>query len=141
MADGTARTNAWKYHPMMAILLVAAYSCATPRVIDGDTIRCGSERVRLLGIDAPEMPGHCRRGRVCAEGDPLASKRSLVRAAGRGPLRIEPVATDRYGRTVAVVRAGGLNLSCWQLRRGGAIYKPAWDNGRRVGTECPRLRQ
>lgn len=32
---------------------------------------------RLLSIDAPEMPGHCRRGRACTPGDPYASKASV----------------------------------------------------------------
>src|SRR3546814_4753345 len=32
-----------------------------PTVVDGDTLRCGGTRIRLQGIDAPEMPGHCRR--------------------------------------------------------------------------------
>ena len=26
-------------------------------VTDGDTVRCNGERIRLLGIDAPELPG------------------------------------------------------------------------------------
>jgi endonuclease YncB( thermonuclease family) len=39
------------------------------------------------------------------------------------------VTVDRYGRQVAVVWAGRVNLSCWQLQRAQAIYKPNWDNG------------
>jgi endonuclease YncB( thermonuclease family) len=39
-------------------------------VTDGDTIRCNGERIRLLGIDTPELPGHCRKGRDCVSGDP-----------------------------------------------------------------------
>ena len=38
-------------------------ACAPARVIDGDTIKCGAIRVRLLGIDAPEFSGHCQPGR------------------------------------------------------------------------------
>jgi endonuclease YncB( thermonuclease family) len=53
------------------------YGCS---VTDGDTIRCGDERIRLLGIDAPELPGHCRSGRNCAPGDPYASTSSLTAA-------------------------------------------------------------
>ena len=34
-------------------------------VTDGDTIRCDGEPIRLLGIDTPEVPGHCREGRDC----------------------------------------------------------------------------
>lgn len=121
---------------MILTLLAASIACASPTATDGDTIRCGSERVRLLGIDAPELPGHCRRGRRCAPGNALASKRSLSRGLSQGPVRIERITTDRYGRTVAVVRAGGVNLSCHQLERGAAIYKRAWDTGLRVGREC-----
>lgn len=120
----------------MIALLAAAFACASPTVTDGDTLRCGQERIRLLGIDAPELPGHCRRGRACVKGDPFASKRSLARGVALGRVRVQPIATDRYGRTIAVVRAGGVNLSCWQLRTRNARYVAKWDNGRRVGKEC-----
>jgi endonuclease YncB( thermonuclease family) len=46
------------------------------------------------------------------------------------------VTHDRFGRTVAVVWAGGTNLSCWQLERGQAIYKPNWDTGQLIALEC-----
>lgn len=46
--------------------------------------------------------------------------------------------TDRYGRTVAVVRAHGRNLSCAQLGGGYAVYKPAWDARRLIARECRR---
>lgn len=47
--------------------------------IDGDTIEVGpsKDRIRLTTIDAPEMPRHCRPGRVCVEGDPYAAQRKL----------------------------------------------------------------
>ena len=105
--------------------------------MDGDTIRCGAERLRLLGIDAPELPGHCARNRQCAPGDGFASTESLQMGVGMGAVRYQTVTRDRYGRAVAVVTAGGQNLSCWQLRRGQAIYKPNWDNGGRVARACP----
>ena len=126
--------------PVLIALLAAlasptqATSCVA---VDGDTLRCGRERVRLLGIDAPEMPGHCQRGRQCAPGDPRQSTASLRAALGRGSLTITRVGEDRYGRTLALVRAGDTDLSCWQLRRGQAIYKPQWDNGRRLARICP----
>lgn len=60
--------------------------CPIAVVVDGDTLRCGSERLRLLGIDAPEIE-HCPRWRQCAPGDGLASKRSLGAALRLGPLR------------------------------------------------------
>lgn len=106
-------------------------------VTDGDTIRCGGERVRLLGIDAPELPGHCNANRVCAPGDPYASTASLG-SAMTGELQIGRVGEDRYGRTLAIVSGAKGDLSCWQLSHGQAIYKPKWDNGYRVARLCPR---
>src|SRR5215216_5602931 len=101
--------------------------CPSAYVVDGDTLRCGAERLRLLGIDAPEI-GRCSRWRVCAQGDGQAAKRSLVAALRLGPVRYQPVTVDRYGRQVVVAWAGSVNLSCWQLQRRQAIYKPKWDN-------------
>ena len=108
------------------------------RVVDGDTLHCDDGRVRLLGIDAPELPGHCAQGRDCAPGDPFESSRSLQDGMGDGAsLPIENVGTDRYGRTLAMVKGHGGDLSCWQLAHGEAIYKPKWDNGGLVSAACP----
>jgi endonuclease YncB( thermonuclease family) len=105
-------------------------------VTDGDTIRCAGERVRLLAIDAPELPGHCRPGRDCVPGDPYTSMRSLERAM-RGGVRIQRVGTDRYGRTLALVTGPSGDLSCHQLRSGMAVYREDWDNQHRVAEICP----
>ena len=44
-------------------------------VTDGDTLRCDGERIRLLGIDAPELGGPCCPGRRCPAVDPEARDR------------------------------------------------------------------
>lgn len=103
--------------------------------IDGDTLKCGLESIRLLGIDAPEMPGHCRIGRECVQGDPFASQASLQNSISY-TMNIVRVGTDRYGRTLGLIYANGQNLSCIQLSRGQAAYIPDWDNGSRVASEC-----
>ena len=105
-------------------------------VTDGDTIRCNGERIRLLGIDTPELPGHCREGRECVEGDPYAAAQSLDDALV-GTIRITRIDEDRYGRTVATLSSDMGDLSCWQLKRGQAVYKARWDNSRRVLRTCP----
>lgn len=121
------------------ILMLAAPAAADVRctVVDGDTLRCDAERVRLLGIDAPELPGHCQQARRCAPGDPFASARLLRTALRLGPITIRRIGTDRYGRTLALVRAGRTDLSCWQLSHGQAIYKPAWDDDAQLARICP----
>lgn len=118
---------------MLTIVPLLLFAC---HAVDGDTLRCGNERIRLLGIDAPEMPGHCRPGRQCVPGDPWASQRSLQRALASGPIRIRRTGRDRYDRTLAVVWAGQVNLSCWQIDARQAIYIERWDDGRRVAREC-----
>ena len=109
------------------------------RVIDGDTLRCGSERVRLLGIDAPEMPGHCQGRRLCEPGDPFASSASLARALD-GRLTIVRVGRDRYGRTLALMSGAKGDLSCWQLRNGQARYRADWDTGSALARRCREAR-
>ena len=113
----------------------SSVSCSKAYVVDGDTLRCGHNRIRLLGIDAPEVE-RCPSWRECAPGDAQASKRSLLAVVRSGPISYQPVTHDRYGRTVAVVWAGGANLSCWQLRHQQAIYKPNWGTGQFIAREC-----
>jgi endonuclease YncB( thermonuclease family) len=99
------------------------FACRNPVIVDGDTLRCGDERVRLHGIDAPEMPGHCRPGRDCVDGDPYASTAHLRMLAGRGALMCERVDVDNYGRTVARCEAAGVDLSCGQIEAGHAVRR------------------
>ena len=114
---------------------IAAICSAT----DGDTLRCGDEKIRLLAIDAPEMPGHCRKGRICVEGDPKASRAALALAIEGQHIAIRRMGMDRYGRTLAVVFASGKDLSCLQLAGGHAVYVEKWDNRGAVRQECPTL--
>lgn len=107
--------------------MIAAAALLVCTVTDGDTIRCGNERVRLIGIDAPELPGHCRPGRQCARGNGAASRAELERLIGGRPVRLERHGYDRYGRTLAFAWAGRVNLSCAMIRARRANYVPRWD--------------
>lgn len=117
----------------MLMILSALLSC---QAIDGDTIRCGKEHIRLTAIDAPEMPGHCRQGRDCAPGDPFASKAALAADLSSGTVAIHRLETDHYGRTVADVYVDGRSLSCRQLAGGFARYWRRYDKGGRIRAEC-----
>lgn len=119
--------------PMLALLAAAALSCT---VTDGDTLRCGDERVRLIGIDAPEMPGHCPQWRRCTPGDGAASKSALERLVRGRAIRLDRAGADHYGRTLAVAWAGGINLACAQLAAGQAIYVERWDTDGRLAMSC-----
>ena len=99
------------------------FSCPTVRITDGDTFRCGSTRVRLYGIDAPELPGHCRQGRACTPGDPYASTYNLAALLSRGGVVCRAVDRDAYGRTVVRCSAAGTDMSCSQLSGGFAVRR------------------
>lgn len=99
------------------------FACVDPQVVDGDTLRCGQERVRLASIDAPELPGHCRRGRTCVEGDPFASTDNLKALVAAGNVDCRRTDLDGYGRTIARCTASDLDLSCAQVAGGFAVVR------------------
>jgi micrococcal nuclease len=118
------------------ILATSAFCLA----IDGDTLVCrvglGRVHLRLNGIDAPELPGHCHGNRHCAPGDPYASKANAARLIEGRRVTWLDLGRDRYGRTIAEVQVNGLDLSCAQLRGGFAIYRGDWDNGKALARTC-----
>lgn len=120
----------------MPILTALALAACT--ATDGDTLRCGRERVRLLGIDAAELHG-CPPPRRCVAGDAVAARAHLAALVLRARLTIVRVRQDRYGRTLGAVYADGQNLSCAMLAARQAVYVARWDDGGRVARDCPRL--
>lgn len=87
--------------PLIAILLLASPAAAQSRcrAVDGDTLRCGGQRVRVIGLDAPEIHGQCPRERRLAR---AATER--LRQIVAGGVRLESHGRDRYRRRLAVVR-------------------------------------
>jgi len=129
------------------MMMLAPILCASAWVIDGDSVRCSNVgEIRLLGIDTPDYRGSppCRGhfgDHVCDDRAAKAATRSLIAVVkrNRSAIRIEPVTHDRYGRTVAEVWAGDVELSCYQLRAGVARYIVKYDNRRRIAAACGRL--
>lgn len=100
----------------------STFTCDTPRVTDGDTVRCGPLRVRLASNDAPELRPLPRRPHLHT-GDPWASSDHLLQLISNRPLSCQRVDTDRYGRTVAFCSVGGTDLSCAQVTSGHAVIR------------------
>lgn len=90
--------------------------------IDGDTLRTGSTRIRILGIDAPELSQTCRdeHGREWACGrEAHARLRSLV---GFGLVECQSSSADRYGRPLATCSAGSMpDIGEVMVRSGYAV--------------------
>ncbi len=112
-----------------------AIVCQSPRVIDGDTIACRnlSAHVRLLGIDAPELPGHCNPGRQCTPGDGFASKRVMIALIAAGPPVLRPQGYDRYDRILGRITVNGVDVSCRMIALRAAVRRYAPIDCRRQG--------
>lgn len=75
-----------------------------PRVLDGDTLAFGKQRVRLDGIDAPESSQSCYRERNSAGSAwscGAAATEALRSYISNRPVSCEVLDTDRYGRLIA----------------------------------------
>ncbi len=78
------------------------------RAVDGDTIRVGAQRIRLRGIDTPEM----------SEFAGPAAKQRLSELLRRGPIRIVPQGRDVYNRLVADVFVNEQNVAETLIQEG-----------------------
>ncbi|MFV0514233.1 MAG: thermonuclease family protein [Jhaorihella sp.] len=91
------------------------------RVIDADTWDVGERRVRLHGIDAPELDQTCRDPAGPVWGCGLwASNEARRRYEGR-QAECEAVETDRYGRTVARCAVNGEDAGRFLVSQGIAF--------------------
>jgi endonuclease YncB( thermonuclease family) len=93
-------------------------------VIDGDTIQVSGTRIRLQGMDAPEMSQQCRRGTgsvsvlySCGR----EAKAALERIIGGSTVACQPGGQERYGRTLATCVARGADVGREMVRQGWAV--------------------
>jgi endonuclease YncB( thermonuclease family) len=90
------------------------------RVIDGDTLDVGGERVRLEGIDAPELAQMCPRRLTGTWACGEAAAKELRRRVEGHDLSCEARGTDKYGRTLGVCFVGGRDVNALMVRHGFA---------------------
>ncbi len=84
--------------------------------------RCvGGTRVRLVGIDAPELKQKCRHpsGRDFLCGRAAAS--FLLEHVRGGTVECRGNSEDRYGRLIAICFAGGKDLNALMVAEGWAL--------------------
>lgn len=100
-----------------------AFQAKVIGIADGDTITVLTEdnqkiRVRLYGIDCPEK-SQAFGGRA---------KQFTAQAVYGWTVEIEPVDTDRYGRTVGIVSLNGKSLNESLIKAGYAWYYATYCN-------------
>lgn len=95
-------------------------NAGVPVVNDGDSLSFGTERLRLRGIDAPELSQTCRR----AGADYACGREARSALAGLvdgRPVDCEGDEHDRYGRLLAVCTVEGLELNRAMVAFGWAV--------------------
>lgn len=111
-----------------AALVIAA--CCTNvirgdvKLVDADTVRIGTEKVRFLGVDAPESKQTCRCGGQTVPCGQQATE-ALRKFVGKDKIFCEGDEHDRYGRLIGecFISRGGekISLNRWLVANGWAV--------------------
>lgn len=96
-------------------------------VIDGDTIKIADYKIRLEGIDAPELKQFCMRQNFsysCGE----AAKAALVAFIDHSIIQCAITGKDRYKRLLGHCWKDDINLNAWMVRNGYALAYTQYSN-------------
>lgn len=90
-------------------------------ILDGDTVAFGSERIRILDIEAPGISKpECEREEIFA----LRSRQRLAELIRSGPVTIRRAGRDRLGRTLArLFMSDGREIAAILVAEGLALHR------------------
>ena len=107
---------------LLTLTAPASYSdviIGNARVLDGDTIKIGSQVVRLHGIDAPENDQYCERDGKNYNCGAVAE--NALRTLVSGDVTCYGDVQDRYQRLIAVCQSEGRNINRQMVKTGHAL--------------------
>lgn len=110
---------AFSFGPLIAASLDgSAGTTGAATVVDGDTLHLGTTRVRLYGIDAPELAQRCKdqRGREWACGD--EAKSALQKIVAGKTVECRGRGQDDYGRLLAICSADAREINASLVQQG-----------------------
>ncbi|MCF6302417.1 MAG: thermonuclease family protein [Devosiaceae bacterium] len=88
---------------------------------DGDSIRIGDQRVRLLGIDAPELDQICLNDKGASWSCGERSKQRLAQLLSSGNVLCNFEARDKFGRALSLCKVGNRDVGAILVREGLAV--------------------
>ena len=96
----------------------SCFSDSVTNIVDGDTLDVGSTRIRLALVNTPEVgqPGYTEASDATARTCPVGSTALVDEDDGQ--------TGGSYGRMIAVVYCGGVNLNAALLDAGLAVLEP-----------------
>ena len=90
------------------------------KIIDGDTIHIGNNKIRLHAIDAPETKQRCiKNGKKWSCG--LESTKFLKNLIGNDQIQCNTNGLDRYNRHIGVCYKNNIDLNSEMVINGWAI--------------------
>ena len=116
-------------------ILNGAEIYGTPRIIDGDTVHINGKKIRLEGIDAPEIKQKCKKPFLqisslisfqLSKSYPcgFTSTKKLINKIGTSRIKCISSSKDKYKRYLATCYKKNINLNKWMVRNGYAVaYK------------------
>ena len=103
------------------------------KVVDGDTITINKTKIRFSGIDAPEsyfygLTQYCQRpsGKIWACGKKATA--ALKKLIGKHEVQCTDEGQDKYGRTLSICYANGVDLQSEMVRTGMAVAYIRYSN-------------
>lgn len=91
------------------------------KVSDGDSLRSGRLKIRLHGIDAPELKQTCTDPQGAAWPCGRAARDAMADITETARLRCDLMDVDRYGRLVMRCFAGGTDIAAHLVANGLAL--------------------
>ncbi|MBP2549313.1 endonuclease YncB(thermonuclease family) [Neorhizobium galegae] len=93
------------------------------RVVDGDTLALGQQRLRLAGIDAPELAQTCGVETLGANGWPCGrqARKALAQLMAAGAPECRGSSVDRYGRLLVNCTSDQGSINAAMVRAGMAV--------------------
>jgi len=105
---------------MLPFLAFVNIIVGVPTVTDGDSLRIGATRIRLEGLDAPEIGQSCQiSGENWRCG--AAAADALQEFIDAKNVRCEISGKDRYGRSLARCWLDDWEINSWMVKSGWAL--------------------
>ena len=108
-------------------LYAASLSGEITQYTDGDTLRIWDQKIRLLGIDAPEFSQSCKDKNGKAYSCGVKSLNYLKKLIGKQQVRCEGNETDRYDRLLATCYVRDANINKTLVEQGWAVAFVRYD--------------
>ena len=98
------------------------------RIIDGDTIVLDDKKIRLHGIDTPEIRQKCKDSNSKTYHCGVRAKEELENIIGHNLVTCETKNKDRYGRLISVCFVNGKDINSILVTNGWALAYRKYSN-------------